>query len=52
MLHDQVGYRQTFITISLVVLLAGVYGFFALKKDDQQVMGDPFIRHSKTAVDA
>lgn len=52
MLHDRMGYQQTFITISVVVLVAGVYGFFALKKDDQQVDGDPFLRHSKTAVDA
>ncbi|TAP27834.1 MFS transporter [Arthrobacter sp. S41] len=51
-LHDRVGNEQTFITIAIVVLLAGVYGFFALKKDDQQVDGDPFLRHSKTAVDA
>ncbi|ALG29597.1 galactoside permease [Glutamicibacter halophytocola] len=51
-LHDRMGYQQTFITISVVVLFAGVYGFFALKKDDQQVDGDPFMRHSKAAVDA
>jgi len=51
-LHDRMGYQQTFIAISVVVLFAGVYGFFALKKDDQQVDGDPFMRHSKAAVDA
>ncbi|WP_159609903.1 MFS transporter [Glutamicibacter sp. JC586] len=51
-LHDHMGYQQTFITISIVVLVAGIYGFFALKKDDQQVDGDPFLRHSKLRVDA
>ena len=51
-LHDRMGYQQTFITISVVVLVAGIYGFFALKKDDQQVDGDPFLRHSKLKVDA
>ncbi len=51
-LHDRLGYQQTFITISAVVLVAGIYGFFALKKDDQQVDGDPFLRHSKVSVDA
>lgn len=51
-LHDRMGYQQTFITISVVVLVAGIYGFFALKKDDQQVDGDPFLRHSKLKIDA
>lgn len=45
MLNDQVGYRATFMVISGVVLLAGIFGFFALKKDDEQVDGDPFLRH-------
>lgn len=52
MLHGRMCSQQTFITISVVVLIAGVYGFFALKKEDQQVDGDPFLRHSKVAVDA
>lgn len=51
-LHDRMGYQQTFIVISLVVLLAGIYGFFALKKDDQQVDGDPFMRHAKAAMNS
>jgi len=51
-LHDRLGYQPTFIVISVVVLLAGIYGFFALKKDDQQVDGDPFLRHSKLTVGA
>lgn len=45
MLNDQVGYRVTFMVISGVVLLAGIFGFFALKKDDEQIDGDPFLRH-------
>ncbi|SCC06104.1 MFS transporter, OHS family, lactose permease [Bifidobacterium bohemicum] len=44
MLRDSLGPRKTFFTISGIVLLALVYGFFVIKKDDQQVGGDPFIR--------
>ncbi|MER8027133.1 hypothetical protein [Glutamicibacter protophormiae] len=33
--------------ISGAVLLAGIFGFFALKKDDEQVDGDPFLRHRR-----
>ena len=47
MLHDRAGDRTTFYTISIVVLVALIYGFFVLKKDDQQVDGDPFIRDSQ-----
>ncbi|MCT6878497.1 MAG: MFS transporter, partial [Bifidobacteriales bacterium] len=47
MLHDRAGDRTTFYTISVVVLVALIYGFFVLKKDDQQVDGDPFIRDSQ-----
>ena len=51
MLHDRAGDQVTFYTISLVVLVALIYGIFVLKRDDQQVDGDPFIRDSqKTAV--
>ena len=51
MLHDRAGDRVTFYTISLVVLAALIYGIFVLKRDDQQVDGDPFIRDSqKSAV--
>ena len=46
-LHDRVGDRITFYTISLVVLIALIYGIFVLKRDDQQVDGDPFIRDSQ-----
>ena len=43
-LRDKVGYQSTFRIISMIVLVAGVYAFFILKKDDQDVQGDPFIR--------
>lgn len=41
-LHDHMGDRPTFFTISGIVLAALVYGFFVIKKDDQEVGGDPF----------
>lgn len=41
-LHDALGDRTTFLTISAIVLAALIYGFFILKKDDQEVGGDPF----------
>lgn len=36
------GDRPTFFTISAIVLAALVYGTFVIKKDDQEVGGDPF----------
>ncbi|MCW4465410.1 MFS transporter [Glutamicibacter sp. MNS18] len=45
MLHDRIGYQPTFLVISAVVLATGVYAYFTLKKDDEQVDGDPFMRH-------
>ncbi|MCH4850199.1 MFS transporter [Bifidobacterium pseudolongum] len=47
MLHDRLGDRTTFLTISGIVLCAVVYGVFVIKKDDEQVDGDPFIRDSE-----
>lgn len=44
-LHETTGYRTTFLLIAAVVLLAGIYGYFTLKKDREQVAGDPFLRH-------
>lgn len=41
-LHDSLGDRPTFFTISGIVLAALIYGFFVIKKDDQEVGGDPF----------
>ena len=43
-LRDAVGYQSTFRIISFIVLIAGVYAFFIIKKDDQDVQGDPFVR--------
>ena len=47
MLHDRIGDRTTFLTISGIVLCAVVYGVFVIKKDNEQVDGDPFIRDSE-----
>ncbi|RBP98583.1 MFS transporter [Bifidobacterium aemilianum] len=49
MLHDHFGDRPTFFTISFVVLAALIYGVFILKKDDQQVDGDPFYTDKQLA---
>ncbi len=43
-LRDNMGYSLTFKIISGTVLVAGVYAFIILKKDDEDVQGDPFIR--------
>lgn len=47
MLHDRLGDRTTFLTISGIVLCAVVYGVFVIKKDNEQMDGDPFIRDSE-----
>ncbi|KFI69180.1 MFS transporter [Bifidobacterium magnum] len=44
MLHDRFGDRTTFLSISGIVLLATIYGFFVIKRDDEHVDGDPFLR--------
>ena len=41
-LHDHLGDRPTFFTISGIVLAALIYGIFVIKRDDQEVGGDPF----------
>lgn len=38
------------MVIAGVVACAGVWAFFALKKDDQDVQGDPFIRDGQSGV--
>jgi OHS family lactose permease-like MFS transporter len=40
-LRDAIGYQPTFYVISCAVFLAGIWAFFALKRDDQAVAGDP-----------
>lgn len=46
-LNDSQGYRFTFVVISAVVACSAVFGYFTLKRDDQQVIGEPFIRDTK-----
>lgn len=43
-LRDNVGFTVTFRIISLIVLVSGVFAAFLLKNDDQDVLGDPFVR--------
>lgn len=43
-LRDHLGDRPTFFIISGIVLLAGIFAAFFLKKDDQDVYGDAFVR--------
>ena len=40
-LHDNIGYQNTFLIISGIVLIASIYAFFILKKDNQDVGGQP-----------
>ncbi|QEM80763.1 MFS transporter [Halomonas binhaiensis] len=46
-LRDDIGYQPTFYVIAGIVLVAGAYGMLILKRDDQHVEGDPFVRDSK-----
>ncbi|MCP3426664.1 MFS transporter [Rothia sp. AR01] len=48
-LRDGIGYQPTFFVISGIVLIAGIYGLLVLKRDDQYVHGDPFVRRGATA---
>ena len=40
-LSDSIGYQHTFLLIAGIVLCATVYAFLILKKDDQDVAGQP-----------
>ena len=40
-LRDSIGYQHTFLLIAGIVLCATVYAFLILKKDDQDVEGQP-----------
>lgn len=40
-LRDSIGYQSTFLVISGIAFCAGTYAFFMLKKDDQDVNGQP-----------
>lgn len=50
--RDSIGYQPTFFVISGIVLLAGIYGLLLLKKDDDDVEGDPFIRGRDVTAEA
>ncbi|MGQ5708692.1 oligosaccharide MFS transporter [Lactobacillus sp. PSON] len=41
MLHDSIGYRNTFLVISMIVICSAIYAFFILRKDNQEVNGQP-----------
>lgn len=49
MLRDSIGYQTTFSIISAIVLIAGLYAFFVLKRDDEDVHGEPFLSDTATA---
>ncbi|QZY50990.1 oligosaccharide MFS transporter [Leucobacter tenebrionis] len=49
-IRDALGFQPTFFVIAGVVACAGIWAFFALKKDDQDVEGDPFIRTGRSGV--
>ena len=40
-LHDDIGYQSTFLVISGIVMVATIYAFAILKKDDQDIGGQP-----------
>lgn len=51
-LRDSIGYQPTFLFISGTVFLAGIFALFVLKKDDQDVEGDPFVRGRDVVAEA
>lgn len=48
-LRDSIGYQPTFYVIAATVFAAGVYAYCTLKRDAQDVYGDPFVRASDKA---
>ena len=42
-LHDNIGYQSTFLVISGIVCVATAYAFIILKKDNEQVDGQPLL---------
>ncbi|GAB1612196.1 MFS transporter [Mammaliicoccus lentus] len=46
-LRDNIGYSNTFLVISGIALISGIFAIFAFKKDDEDVYGDPFIRQNQ-----
>ncbi len=41
LLHDKIGYQPTFLIVAGIVFISAIYAFFTLKKDDQDVYGQP-----------
>lgn len=41
-LRDHIGYQPTFLVIAGIVFYAGIYGYFIIRKDDQEVNGEKF----------
>lgn len=41
-LRDHIGYQPTFLVIAGIVFCAGIYGYFIIRKDDQEVNGEKF----------
>lgn len=46
-LRDNIGYSNTFLVISGIALISGIFAIFAFKKDDEDVYGDLFIRQNQ-----
>ena len=41
LLHDKISYQPTFLIVAGIVFISAIYAFFVLKKDDQDVYGQP-----------
>lgn len=41
-LRDHIGYQPTFLVIAGIVFCTGIYGYFIIRKDDQEVNGEKF----------
>lgn len=41
LLHDKIGYQPSFLIVAGIVFISAIYAFFVLKKDDQDVYGQP-----------
>jgi OHS family lactose permease-like MFS transporter len=48
-LHDNIGYQPTFLIIAGVVAAAAAIAWFVLKRDHEDVNGEPFYRDSELA---